>query len=184
MGLKEGVIKGIYGHGLCKPSPIQQKGILQFIQGKDIIVQAQSGTRKTVCFTVSILQIIDTSSIHTQALVITPTREHAQNIIYQIQQIGEFIGIKVHAMDGGTLVRDEIRILKLGVHVVVGTPGKVLDMMKKGFLKTDYLKVITLDEADEMFSRGYKSQIIDIFKHLPSEIQISLFSATMPLEIL
>jgi translation initiation factor 4A len=90
----------------------------------------------------------------------------------------------VHACVGGTVVRDEIRILKQGVHVVVGTPGRVLDMMKKGFLKTDHLRIFILDEADEMLSRGFKQQIQDIFKYLPSEIQIALFSATMPIEIL
>jgi len=76
-----------------------------------------------------------------------------------VQQIGEFIGVKVHACVGGTVVRDEIKILKAGVHVVVGTPGRVHDMMKKGFLKSDYLKIFVLDEADEMLSRGFKQQI-------------------------
>ena len=92
--------------------------------------------------------------------------------------------VKVHACVGGTVVRDDIRILKQGVHVVVGTPGRVFDMMKKGFLKTDYLRIFTLDEADEMLSRGFKNQIQDIFKYLPGDIQIALFSATMPIEIL
>jgi translation initiation factor 4A len=108
----------------------------------------------------------------------------AQQISYVVQQIGEFIGVKVHACVGGTVVRDEIRILKQGVHVVVGTPGRVLDMMKKGFLKSDHLRIFVLDEADEMLSRGFKTQIQDIFKFLPAEIQIALFSATMPIDIL
>lgn len=92
--------------------------------------------------------------------------------------------VKVHACVGGTVVRDDIRVLKQGVHVVVGTPGRVFDMMKKGFLKADYLRIFVLDEADEMLSRGFKNQIQDIFKYLPGDIQIALFSATMPVEIL
>lgn len=101
-----------------------------------------------------------------------------------VESIGEYAQVKVHACVGGTVVRDDIKKLKSGVHIVVGTPGRVYDMMKKGFLKAEYLKIFTLDEADEMLSRGFKSQIQDIFKFLPGDIQISLFSATMPKEIL
>jgi len=94
------------------------------------------------------------------------------------------MNIKVHACVGGTVVKEDIRILKQGVHVVVGTPGRIHDMMKRGFMKTDYLKLFILDEADEMLSRGFKQQIQDIFKFLPGDIQISLFSATLPPDIL
>ena len=99
--------------------------------------------------------MIDVSSDHCQALVVSPTRELSQQIAYVIQQIGEYQGVKVHASVGGTAVREDIKILKSGVHVVVGTPGRVHDMMKKGFLKADYLRLFILDEADEMLSRGF-----------------------------
>jgi len=105
-------------------------------------------------------------------------------IAFVVHSIGEFLGIKVHACVGGTVVREDIRILKQGQHVVVGTPGRVHDMMRRGFLKTDYLKLFILDEADEMLSRGFKPQIQEIFKFLPADIQICLFSATLPPEIL
>jgi len=105
-------------------------------------------------------------------------------IAYVVHSIGEFNHIKVHACVGGTVVREDIRILKGGVHIVVGTPGRVFDMMKRGFMKTDYLKLFVLDEADEMLSRGFQSQIKDIFKYLPGDIQIALFSATLPPEVL
>lgn len=124
------------------------------------------------------------NSDHTQALIVAPTRELSMQIAYVVHSIGEFSKVKVHACVGGTVVRDDIRILKTGVHIVVGTPGRVLDMMKRGFMKTDYLKLFTLDEADEMLSRGFQGQIKDIFKYLPGDIQISLFSATLPPEIL
>jgi len=94
------------------------------------------------------------------------------------------MGIIVHPLVGGTVVREDIARLKKGVHVVVGTPGRIHDMMRRKFLKTDYLKIFVLDEADEMLSRGFKQQIQDIFQYLPGDIQISLFSATMPPEIL
>lgn len=95
------------------------------------------------------------------------------------------MGVKVHACVGGTSVRDDINTLKKGsVHIVVGTPGRIQDMMKKNFFKTDYLRIFVMDEADEMLSRGFKQQIQDIFKYLPGDVQIGLFSATMPNEIL
>jgi translation initiation factor 4A len=107
---------------------------------------------------------------HTQALIVSPTRELSMQIAYVVHSIGEFSNVKVHACVGGTVVRDDIKILKSGVHVVVGTPGRVCDMMKKGFLKTDYLKIFCLDEADEMLSKGFKDQIQDIFKYLPGDV--------------
>lgn len=184
LGLKEEVLRGIYGYGFEKPSPIQQKGILPVLQGRDTIAQAQSGTGKTGAFTIATLQIVDTTSDNTQALICVHTRELAYQIFKVIESIGEWTGVKVHACCGGTAVRDDIRKLKGGVQIVVGTPGRVKEMMKKGFLKADYLKLFVLDEADEMLSRGFKSQIQDIFAFLPGEIQIALFSATMPPEIL
>lgn len=157
MGLKEDVLRGIYGYGYKDPSPIQQKGILPVIQGKDTIAQAQSGTGKTGTFTIGILQSIDNKIEHCQALVVAPTRELSMQIAYVVHSIGEFSGIKVHACVGGTVVREDIKILKAGVQVVVGTPGRVYDMMKRGFMKTDYLKLFVLDEADEMLSRGFQT---------------------------
>ena len=130
------------------------------------------------------MQSIETTSDETQALIVVHTRELAYQVHKVVESIGEYTGVKVHACCGGTAVRDDIRKLKDGVHVVVGTPGRVKEMMKKGFLKSDFLKLFILDEADEMLSRGFKTQIQDIFKFLPGEIQIGLFSATMPPEIL
>lgn len=112
MGLKEDVLRGIYGYGYKDPSPIQQKGILPVIQGKDTIAQAQSGTGKTGTFTIGILQSIDPKIEHCQALVVAPTRELSMQIAYVVHSIGEFSGVKVHACVGGTVVRDDIKILK------------------------------------------------------------------------
>lgn len=184
MGLKEEVLRGIYGYGFTKPSPIQQKGILPVIQGHDTIAQAQSGTGKTGAFTISTLQVIDSASSHIQGLIVAPTRELSMQIAFVVQSIGEYSGVNVHACVGGTSVKEDIKKLKSGVHVVVGTPGRIHDMMKRNIFKTDYLRIFVMDEADEMLSRGFKTQIQDIFKFLPGDVQIALFSATMPNEIL
>lgn len=159
MGLKEDVLRGIYGYGFNKPSPIQQKGILPIIQGHDTIAQAQSGTGKTGAFAISTLQVIDTASMHTQALIIAPTRELSLQSAFVVHSIGEYANVKIHACVGGTSVREDIKILKSGVQVVIGTPGRIYDMMKKGFFKTEYLRLFVMDEADEMLSRGFKAQI-------------------------
>lgn len=108
----------------------------------------------------------------------------SHQITFVVKALGEYTGVKVHACVGGTVVKDDIRILKSGPHVVVGTPGRIHDMMRRKILRTDYLKIFVLDEADELLDRGFKPQIQEIFKYLPGDIQISLFSATMPQDIL
>jgi len=184
LGLKEEVLRGIYGYGFEKPSQIQKIGILPVIRGRDTIAQGQSGTGKTATFTISSLQLIDTTSDKTQVLILVHTRELAYQVYKVVEAIGEYTGVKVHACTGGSAVKDDIKKLKSGMHVIVGTPGRVKDMMKKGFLKAEFLRLFVLDEADEMLSRGFKVQIQDIFKFLPGDIQIALFSATMPQDIL
>jgi translation initiation factor 4A len=182
--LKPELIRGIYGYGFEKPSIIQQKGILPILKSKDTIAQAQSGTGKTATFAISILQVIDHSSPNCQALVLAPTRELAQQIQRVMKALGEYLKVSVHVCTGGTNIGEDIKILKEGVHVVVGTPGRVNDMLKKGYLRSEYLKLFVLDEADEMLGRGFKDQINEIFQKIPGDIQIALFSATMPTEIL
>jgi len=184
MGLKDQLLRGIYSYGFERPSVIQQKGIKPIILGRDTIAQAQSGTGKTATFTIGLLQAIDASVRQCQSLILAPTRELAQQITRVVSQIGDYMKIKCHACIGGTVVREDIRILEQGVHVVVGTPGRVFDMMQRKHLSTNYLKIFILDEADEMLSRGFKEQIQEIFQLLPGTIQCCLFSATMPPDIL
>lgn len=121
----------------------------------------------------------------TQALILAPTRELAQQIQKVTSAIGDYMKVKVQACVGGTAVRDDIQILKEGVHVVVGTPGRVFDMIQRGALRLNKLKLFVLDEADQMLDRGFKDQIYEIFScGLPKETQVALFSATMPAEAL
>jgi len=180
MSLREEVLRGIYAYGFEKPSAIQQRAILPLSKGKDIIAQAQSGTGKTATFTIGILNQLDMSVKECQALILAPTRELAQQIQRVVIAIGDYLAVKCHACIGGTRVRDDISTLEKGVHVVVGTPGRVYDMLCRRVLRGDHIKMMVLDEADEMLSRGFKDQIYDIFQALPSGVQVGLFSATMP----
>ncbi|KAH8514487.1 hypothetical protein H0E87_007351 [Populus deltoides] len=184
MGLQENLLRGIYAYGFEKPSAIQQRGIVPFCKGLDVIQQAQSGTGKTATFCSGILQQLDYGLVQCQALVLAPTRELAQQIEKVMRALGDYLGVKVHACVGGTSVREDQRILQAGVHVVVGTPGRVFDMLRRQSLRPDYIKMFVLDEADEMLSRGFKDQIYDIFQLLPSKVQVGVFSATMPPEAL
>ncbi|EZG55330.1 ATP-dependent RNA helicase eIF4A [Gregarina niphandrodes] len=184
LNLKKPLLRGIYSYGFEKPSAIQQRGIKPVIDGHDTIGQAQSGTGKTATFAIGALERIDVDRAVTQALILAPTRELAQQIQKVVVTLGDYMKVRCHACVGGTDVREDMSRLKEGVHIVVGTPGRVQDMIERKCLEVAHLILFILDEADEMLSRGFKSQIYDIFKVLPEEVQIALFSATMPLEIL
>ncbi len=184
MSLKEDLLRGIYGFGFERPSAIQQRGIVPIIGDRDVIAQAQSGTGKTATFAIGILQKIDLTKLETQALVLAPTRELATQIQSVILAIGERLGVKCHACVGGTAVAQDMRILQEGVHVIVGTPGRVFDMIDRKVLPTAAIKMFCLDEADEMLSRGFNEQIYEVFQRLPANVQVVLISATMPQEVL
>lgn len=184
MDLRDDLLRGIYAYGFEKPSAIQQRGIMPILAGHDTIAQAQSGTGKTATFSISVLQSISLSLRGTQALILAPTRELAQQIQKVVRALGDFLHVTSHACIGGTLVRDDIRTLRDGVQIVVGTPGRVFDMVNRQVMNLDSVKLFVLDEADEMLSRGFKDQIYDIFQHLPRQVQVCLFSATMPPDIL
>merc|ERR1712071_133302 len=131
MKLKEKLLRGIYAYGFERPSAIQQRAILPCILGHDVIAQAQSGTGKTATFAISLLQQIDIESTECQALVLAPTRELAQQIQKVVLALGDYMDAQCHACIGGTNVREDLRKLQNGVHVVVGTPGRVYDMINR-----------------------------------------------------
>jgi translation initiation factor 4A len=184
MGLKKDLLRGIYGYGFERPSAIQQRGIMPVIESRDTIAQAQSGTGKTATFSIAALQKINSKESQCQVLILAPTRELAQQIWKVISQLGTYMNITSHACVGGTAIREDIAKVQSGVQVVVGTPGRVNDMVHRGALKLDKLGLFVLDEADEMLSRGFKDQIYECFQFLPPDVQVALFSATMPNEIL
>jgi translation initiation factor 4A len=156
---------------------------MPLLKDRDTIAQAQSGTGKTATFSIGILQKLDLNLHATQALVLAPTRELAQQIQKVLVALGDFMNVDVHACIGGTNVRENMKKLELGAQVVVGTPGRVYDMINRGALQTEHLKMFVLDEADEMLSRGFKDQIHDVFRHLPPTTQVVLLSATMPRDV-
>lgn len=184
MNLKEELLRGIYAYGFERPSAIQQRAIVPCCKGVDVIAQAQSGTGKTATFTISVLQSIDMALHRTQALILGPTRELAQQIQKVVLALGDYLQVECHACIGGTNTRDDMKILREGPHVIVGTPGRVYDMINRGALDVRSLKMFVLDEADEMLSRGFEQQIRDLFALLPSNTQVVLLSATMPAEVL
>jgi len=184
MNLREELLRGIYAYGFEKPSAIQQRAIVPCVKGLDVIAQAQSGTGKTATFSISILQQIDTKLNSCQALVLAPTRELAQQIQKVVMALGDYMGAQCHACIGGTSVREDMSKLNSGVHIVVGTPGRVFDMISRRVLQVKDIKMFVLDEADEMLSRGFKDQIYDVFRTLSTNIQVVLLSATMPPDVL
>ncbi|KAF2556038.1 hypothetical protein HID58_067642 [Brassica napus] len=179
MGIKEDVLRGVYEYGFEKPSAIQQRAVMPILQGRDVIAQAQSGTGKTSMIALSVCQIVDTSSREVQALILSPTRELASQTEKTIQAIGLHANIQAHACIGGKSVGEDIRKLENGVHVVSGTPGRVCDMIKRRSLRTRAIKLLILDESDEMLSRGFKDQIYDVYRYLPPDLQVDWLSEKM-----
>jgi translation initiation factor 4A len=184
MELREDLLRGIFSLGFETPSAIQQRAIKPILLGHDTIAQAQSGTGKTATFAISSLQKLDLTRRECQTMILSPTRELAQQTMKVIEAMGDYMKARVHACVGGTAVRDDIRTLQEGVHIVVGTPGRVFDMINRRTLRMEHVALFVLDEADEMLSRGFKEQIYSVFQFLPDKVQVALFSATMPSDVL
>lgn len=184
MKLREELLRGIYSYGFEKPSAIQQRAIKPVIKGRDVIAQAQSGTGKTATFCIGVLQSLDVDIRETQALILSPTRELAVQIQKVALALGDYMNVQCHACIGGTNVGEDMRKLDFGQHIVSGTPGRVFDMIKRRNLRTRSIKMLVLDEADEMLNKGFKEQIYDVYRYLPPGTQVVLLSATLPHEIL
>ncbi|OLL22890.1 ATP-dependent RNA helicase fal1 [Neolecta irregularis DAH-3] len=184
MKLKEDLLRGIYSYGFEAPSAVQSRAIAQITKGRDVIAQAQSGTGKTATFSISILQSIDTGVRETQALILSPTRELAVQTQNVILALGDFLNVQCHACIGGTNVGEDIRKLDHGQHIVSGTPGRVADMIRRRNLRTRNIKMLVLDEADELLNRGFKEQIYDVYRYLPPATQVVVVSATLPYDVL
>jgi translation initiation factor 4A len=171
MNLKEQTLhRDIFGFGFERPP----RAIVPITTNRDVNAQAQSGTGKTATFAIGILQKIDHTRKECQALILAPTRELAQQIQSVVLALGDKLGISCHACVGGTNVREDMAVLEAGVHVVVGTPGRVYDMINRGAFGTTALKMFVLDEADKLLSRGFKDQINKFFQLLPPSVQVVL----------
>jgi len=180
LDISEDLLRGIYGFGFEIPSAIQRKAILPIIKKRDIIAQAQSGTGKTASFLIGSMARVDKSLNEVQVIIICPNRELANQIKFNFDAFNTYLELTSALIMGGTSVEDNFRQLDKGVQVVIGTPGRIYDMMRRYALKTNSLKCFVMDEADEMLSRGFKDQLCDIFRFVSSETQVCLFSATMP----
>ena len=183
LNLKSELLRGIYGYGFEKPSLIQQKAILPIIEQNDVIAQAQSGTGKTAAFAIGTLQLIEPEKDEIQCLVLSPTRELANQTSIVYQFLGEYLGIKVCLIIGGIRLGTSIDKLNEGPQILVGSPGRVLDLIKRKRISLSYLKTFVLDEADEMLSKGFLETIKEIISLIPTTTNILLFSATMPKDI-
>lgn len=185
LGLSENVLRALDEYGYKEPTPIQVKTIPFIMEGKDVIGQSQTGTGKTASFGLPLIESIDASLNKVQAIILCPTRELATQVTGELRKFTKYKeGVKVLAVYGGESIERQIKGLKQGVKIVVGTPGRVMDHMRRKTLKLDNVKMCVLDEADEMLNMGFEEDIETILKEVPSERQTVLFSATMNKRIL
>lgn len=183
LGLSQDVQKGIEMMGYVSPSPIQEKSIPVLLEGKDIIGQAQTGTGKTLAFGSVLLSKIHKEGKNIKALILSPTRELALQIHEEFKRIGKYTDLSIVSVFGGSDIERQIRDIKKGADIVVGTPGRVQDLMRRKVLKFNQIDFMVLDEADEMLNMGFIEDIENILKATPETKQTILFSATMPADI-
>jgi translation initiation factor 4A len=185
LDLNPSILRGIFAYGFEKPSPIQQRAIKPIMEGRDVIAQAQSGTGKTATFTIGALQRINIADSATQVLILSPTRELSTQTAKVVSNLGSFMnGLKIQTLFGGSAIEEVSSFSSRNVpHIICGCSGRVHDMMRRGNISTKSIKVIILDEADEMLSAGFKEQVYNIFQYLSNDVQVCLFSATLPDDI-
>lgn len=183
LGLSNEVQKGIEFMGYISPSPIQEKAIPALLEGQDIIGQAQTGTGKTLAFGSVLLSKIQKEDKKVKALILSPTRELALQIHEELNRIGKYTSLSIVSVYGGSEIEKQIRNIKKGADIVVGTPGRVQDLMRRKVLKLDQIEFAVLDEADEMLNMGFIEDIENILKETPEDKQTVLFSATMPSDV-
>jgi len=176
------ILRGIFASGFDKPSPIQRRAIKPLMDGKDIIGQAQSGTGKTATFTIGALTHVKVEDNTTQVLVLSPTRELSIQTATVMKMVGVMMtGLRVQTLVGGSSIDEDASNLKNNVpHVIAGCPGRVYDMMRRNHIVSKNIKLIIMDEADEMLSTGFKEQVYNILQNLKNDVQVALFSATLP----
>ena len=181
MCLSDNLTRGIYSYGFEKPSKIQQIAIVPMSKHTDILAQSQSGTGKTGAFTIGSLSVMDTSLKSPQVLVICPTRELSQQTERVVTSLSNYMKIKVLSATGGNRLQSDISTLRAGAQFVVGTPGRIFDLIRRGDLSVDHMKYVILDEADQMLEDLFAEQIKAILdSNFPSSTRLALFSATMP----
>lgn len=181
--LKRELLMGIYEKGFENPSPIQEESIPIALTGRDILARAKNGTGKTAAFCIPVLEKVDTSKNEVQALLLVPTRELALQTSQVAKELGKHMGVEVMVSTGGTSLRDDIVRLGATVHVVVATPGRILDLAQKGVAKLDKCGVCVMDEADKLLSPEFQPVVEQLISFLPQNRQICLYSATFPVTV-
>ncbi|KAG1688650.1 putative ATP-dependent RNA helicase me31b [Nymphon striatum] len=181
--LRRELLMGIFEKGWEKPSPIQEASIPIALSGRDILARAKNGTGKTGAYSIPLLERCDPTNGHIQALVMVPTRELALQTSQICIELSRHIEVKVMVTTGGTNLKDDIMRIYEGVHVIIATPGRILDLMDKGVAKMDKCVMLVLDEADKLLSQDFKGMLDRIINHLPKDRQVLLFSATFPLTV-
>lgn len=184
-GINPKILRAVSEMGYTQMTPIQEQAIPQLMEGKDVIGQAQTGTGKTAAFGIPMLQMVDPASRELQGMILCPTRELAIQAAEELHKFSKYMhGIRVVPIYGGQDISRQIKALKGGVQIIVGTPGRVMDHMRRHTIKLDSLKMVVLDEADEMLNMGFREDMEAILGEIPCEHQTALFSATMPQAIL
>ncbi len=185
LGLSENTLDAVRRKGFSEPTDIQREVIPRLLEGeRDIIGQSQTGTGKTASFALPLIEMIDEMERDVQAIILTPTRELALQVADEIKSLRGRKRIKVFAVYGGQPIGPQIRALERGVHIVVGTPGRVLDHLRRGTLRLDGIRYFILDEADRMLDMGFIDDIKTILMETPEDKRVMMFSATMPREII
>ncbi|MCY9657625.1 MULTISPECIES: DEAD/DEAH box helicase [Paenibacillus] len=184
LGIREKLVGVLQASGVIEPTPIQREAIPVLLKGTDVIAQAQTGTGKTLAFVLPILETIDVESADVQALILTPTRELAIQITNELKGLVQVTGVKVLAAYGGQDVEKQLRKLQGNIHIVVGTPGRLLDHLRRGSINFYKLKILVLDEADQMLHMGFLHEVKDIIAQTSPYRQTLLFSATMPEQVM
>jgi translation initiation factor 4A len=177
MGLKKPIITGILKYGFKKPTINQQKAIVPIISGKDIIVHASSDTNKTSIISIGMLEVINFKVVpHCQAIILSPTIVLAEQTNKVVKSLGWQIGVKTHLCIGGKNIKTDIDVLKKGVHVMIGTPGRIMSLLERKVIDSSKIKILIIDELDRLLSCGFKDQMNQILEELSPEIQICVFS--------
>lgn len=186
LNLKPSLLRGIYSYGFEVPSNIQKLAIPAIISGSDVIGQAASGSGKTGTFIIGTLERINIDEKKTQAIIIAPTHELVKQIVTVCTSLGSMMdGLVVKTLIGGSNITDDINDLNNNVpHIIVGCSGRIYDMIRRGHIKMENIRMLIIDEADEMLSEGFKDQIYNIFQYFNENVQVALFSATIPEEVM
>ncbi|MDV3292747.1 MAG: DEAD/DEAH box helicase [Nitrososphaerales archaeon] len=180
MELQPTLLRGVAGMGFEKPFPIQEKAIGPLLKGQDVIGQARTGSGKTAAFSLPMLQAIDVKARAVQGLVLAPTRELAVQITEEARRLGVYTGARMVTIYGGQSINVQHDALRQGVHIVVGTPGRIIDHLERGWLNLNSVKFVVIDEADTMLDMGFVEDVEFILGRTPQKKQVCLFSATMP----